>query len=316
MSLSKSALKQSRLLKYAPLLPSAARRFARLDTCRRYLLTALVLVVILIGCAMIPPFVRHQNNDLRVREIAVSSDRIVSGQAVRIAHLSDLHSKQFGQGNSELLAKIQSLEPDLIVNTGDTLHQSGDYYEEIVTFFGQLTDIAPTVSVMGNHEPRTGKRADFIRDLQAEGIHFLDNEFLQLDIGGTPVSLLGIDERYFDRLDSRAHELLLQELSEMSGLRVVLSHYPNEFSLIEEDRAWNRFDFELMFAGHAHGGQWIVPGIGGLFAPEQWLFPVQYRGLYENRLVLSPGLGNSHFPLRLNNFPEIMLVEVGPASTD
>ena len=273
---------------------------------------AALLVVILIGYALIIPFAQHQNSKLRVREISVVSDRLVGADNLRIAHLSDLHSKQFGEGNVDLLNKINELNPDLIVNTGDTLHQSGDYYEEVIVFFGQMADIAPTVSVMGNHEPRTGLRADFIERLVAEGVYFLDNEFLQLDLGGVEVSILGLDERYQLREATRYELSLIEELQGMPGIRIILSHYPHEFSLIEE-QAWSQFDFELMFAGHAHGGQWIVPGIGGLFAPEQWLFPKQYRGLYEGRLVLSPGLGNSHFPLRLNNFPEIMLVELTPA---
>jgi len=252
-------------------------------------------------------FAHYQNNRLVVNRIEVASDR---ADSFSIVQLSDLHGKQFDENNYRLLAEVEALSPDLIVTTGDMIDESTANPEQIASFMGQLVHIAPTVAVMGNHERRSSLRDDFAQALLGEGVQLLDNQFLTLQLGASQVTLLGFDENDFNREMTRTHEPLLEDLAQRQNFRIVLTHYPHEYSLT--DAPFNRFDFDLMFSGHAHGGQWVLPGIGALIAPDQGLFPRYTRGLYDGRLVVSPGLGNSLLPLRLFNYPEIVYLRVNP----
>lgn len=98
----------------------------------------------------------------------------------------------------------------------------------------------------------------------------------------------------------------------MPGIKIVLSHYPENFKAIG-DKSYYKYKFDLMFSGHAHGGQFRIPLIGGLYAPAQGIFPKYTAGIHKgikNNLIISRGLGNSGFPLRLFNKPEIVVVTI------
>jgi predicted MPP superfamily phosphohydrolase len=73
---------------------------------------------------------------------------------------------------------------------------------------------------------------------------------------------------------------------------------------------------DLVLSGHAHGGQFRLPFVGGLFAPNQGFFPEYDSGLYtdgQTQMIVSRGVGNSRFPVRFNNRPEVILIELKPA---
>ena len=273
----------------------------------RKTIKALILLVLLVAVGF---FIHYQNNNLEVREIPIASGRVGS---LNIVHLSDLHGKQFGENNSVLLSQVEVLSPDLIVFTGDMIHSADRNYEEIITFMGALTQLVPTVGVFGNHEARSGVRDDFKYRLVEEGVQVLDNEIAVFELAGGRINVLGFDENLFARRRPVESAPLLEELEVATGLRIVLSHFPQEYSLVG-DASFNNFEFDLMFAGHAHGGQWRIPDVGGIYAPGQGLFPHYSRGLYDERLIVSSGLGNSYFPLRLFNFPEVIAVKVNPVT--
>jgi predicted MPP superfamily phosphohydrolase len=275
---------------------------------KRYLRYAIAVVLLTVLTAAFLVFAHHQNNNLVVTRYAFESNRVSS---LDIVHISDLHGKQFGEGNQRLFDEIAGLQPDLIVFTGDMIDSPRSNVEETIQFMGELTRLAPVLGVMGNHEARSGIREEFKERLTEEGVHVLDNELVSLSLDAGMVNVLGFDENNLTRRYRATHVPLLEELEQMPGLRIVLSHYVHEYSQVGE-ASFDRFDFDLMFAGHAHGGQWILPGIGGLYAPGQGIAPEHYRGFYENRLVANAGLGNSHFPLRLFNFPEVVQLQVNP----
>ena len=91
------------------------------------------------------------------------------------------------------------------------------------------------------------------------------------------------------------------------GYTILLSHRPELFE------TYVNCSIDLVFAGHAHGGQFRLPFIGGLVAPNQGMFPQYDAGLYTDgstSMVVSRGIGNSIIPFRFNNRPEIVLVEL------
>jgi len=282
-------------------MPMGFRRFSI-----RRLSTLLFVLALVIGVGM---FAQYQNNHLVVEHFAVDTDRI---GAFRIVHLSDLHGKQFGFQNEELYQAVVETEPDLVVFTGDMIHFTANNRDDVVAFLARLNQTAPVVCIPGNHEWRSHVREEFFAQLRATGVVVLENEIFTAHFGDKTVHILGLDERYSDGARGETTRTLLGELAGHDGLRIVLSHYPQYFALLDED-SYRLFDFDLMFAGHAHGGQWRIPGFGALYAHGQGVCPPYVSGMYEGRLVVSPGLGNSAFPLRLFNYPQINVIDINGA---
>ena len=97
----------------------------------------------------------------------------------------------------------------------------------------------------------------------------------------------------------------MSSFEQTEDFTLVLSHRPETFQAYVENK------LDVVFAGHAHGGQFRIPGVGGLVAPGQGLFPTFTSGLYEDNgtnMIVSRGLGNSIIPIRIFNTPEIIVV--------
>ncbi|MEG1973176.1 MAG: metallophosphoesterase, partial [Oscillospiraceae bacterium] len=240
---------------------------------------------------------------------------------IKILQISDLHDKQFGGSNSFLKEKVKKLAPDLIVLTGDTVSTGGEKLLSTAKFLRELCKIAPVVGILGNHEQRRDVTEFITAAFKAAGVIVLNNELVTLNINGTDVNILGLCEHQaikridyakslFGFLNYENHDDQLRELSECRGLRILLSHFPENYAKSGNTR-YNRFDFTLQMSGHAHGGQVRLPFVGGVYAPGQGLFPKYDKGLYKgshNNLLVSAGLGNdSPFP-RINNRPTIDMV--------
>ena len=137
------------------------------------------------------------------------------------------------------------------------------------------------------------------------------------------ITFLGLDENqasfeaYRQRKAGTFHyrdsSALFARLAEHPGYKIVLCHYPENFAAVAENN-YRQYDFDLQLSGHAHGGQWILPGIGPVFSPGQGLRPQYARGSFGERprLIVSRGIGNAEFPLRLFNHPEIIVLHLNP----
>jgi len=271
----------------------------------RRLFKVAIFLILLVALAV---FFSYQNRVFDIERIDLSNQRV---GPVRIVQLSDLHGVQFGTGNSRLLEAVLAQQPDLVVVTGDMIQytNTASVRNAIATFLGTLNQSVPVICIPGNHEYRASTRDEFLAALRDAGVVVLENEILTVEADGSTVHLLGLDEPMGDGAVGAQTRALFAELAALPGLRVVLSHYPQYYALIG-DASYQYFDFDVMFSGHAHGGQWILPGIGGLYARGQGLFPQYYRGLYDDRLVVSAGLGNSYLVPRLYNLPHIVVVQV------
>lgn len=276
------------------------------------------LVPILLGIP-ICSFCYYQNNKLDVTKLEVNKN---IRNKIRIVHISDLHSKEFGKDNRWLTKKIIEQNPDLIVATGDIIDSNLKNKDKMLEFLINLNKSVRLIYIPGNNEYRTELMDEFINKLKENGVIALKNEIITLNIKENKISFLGLVEdlnkenmskvkratcRYFYYGDKE----LFNKLKDKSGIKIVLSHYPENFALIN-DKSYNQYDFDIMFSGHAHGGQFILPGVGGLFAPGQGILPKYYSGMYgeKNKLIVSRGLGNSGFPLRLFNKPNIIVLDI------
>lgn len=252
----------------------------------------LAVIILITGVAI---FCYVSNNRLTVAEYEIDA-KIQSD--LKIVHLSDLHAKQFGKKNRRLLAKIKGLKPDLIAFTGDIIHKYRKRDLLVATLLMQeLCEIAPVVFVSGNHEKRNKNYRFLVEKLREAGACVLDNqsvEMMGISISGLDCSSLKNDTIY--ALESRGE------------FKLLLAHMPRFFS------RYASADFDLVLCGHAHGGQWRIPFTDkGLYAPGEGVLPKYCRGLHEengSKMIVSCGLGNSQFPLRLFNPPQIVLVNL------
>ena len=231
----------------------------------------------------------------------------------KIAQISDLHNAVFGEGNSKLLKILAGAEPDIIVITGDLIDSRHTDTGAALSFVRAAAELAPVYYVTGNHE----LRMDFGSiepELEAAGAVLLRNRSVRIERGGEYIELAGIDDPSFLGADGSAKSRAASELERLSvdgAYLVLLAHRPE---LIE---TYAEYGADLVLSGHAHGGQIRLPGLGGLYAPGQGFLPEYDAGLYssgDTSLVVSRGLGNSLFPLRINNRPEVVLAELNHAA--
>lgn len=274
----------------------------------------IVLVALCALLACLIPYLLWANTVLTVSHVEL--DLLPGEGSFTIAQVSDLHNAEFGGGNGELLTILEEAEPDLIAITGDLIDSRRTDPVPALAFLEGAVELAPVCYVTGNHEFRA---YDAYQDLKSQmeelGVIVLENEAVVLE--AVPLRVIGLDDLSFGvRSDpSASPEQILEDaltaLAPQAGeedLRtVLLAHRPEYVELYAQHGA------DLVLSGHAHGGQVRLPGVGGLYAPGQGFLPAYTSGLYqigETSLVVSRGLGNSLFPLRVNNRPEVVLVKL------
>lgn len=275
---------------------------------------------IIITIAMITGFFcYYQNNKISITNLKVKSN---VNKNMRIAQISDLHSKEFGRDNNTLYKVIMDQKPDIIVATGDLIDSNMKRINEIIEFCSRLNKKIPVYYILGNNEMRCSRVKEIVEKLKEKNINVLENEISKIKIKGNIINILGLAEKrvdkgemFYSKVNSRYKvenvEVLFKRLEKLEGIKIVLSHYPENFESVG-NYSYNKYNFDIMFSGHAHGGQFILPRLGGVFAPGQGLFPKYYKGIYggKNKLVVSRGLGNSGFPLRLFNRPDLVIVDL------
>ena len=252
------------------------------------------------------------NTALIVNEYEIVSDRIPEAfSGFRIAQVSDLHNAEFGEGNEKLIELLSQTDPDIIVITGDLIDSRHTDIEIALGFARQAIKLAPVYYVSGNHEARVREYEDLKMSLVEVGVIVLEDQKVQIKRDGESIYILGIDDPSFQEdylfgdSGSVARQAIENLQNESDGYTVLLSHRPELFDLYVDT------GMDLVLTGHAHGGQFRLPFVGGLVAPNQGFFPKYDAGQFtENTttMIVSRGVGNSIIPLRFNNRPEIVLL--------
>ena len=270
---------------------------------------AAAAVLSLLGWALV-----WGNTALVRADVLVCSNGIPEAfDAYRIVQISDLHDAQIGENNEKLIAMTAETEPDCSVLTGDFVDSSRFHPERSLSVAESLVKLAPVYYVSGNHEaiiPDADYQAltDGLRGL---GVCVLEDESAELTRDGQSIRLIGLTDIGFHpgTLEEKKDALrtALSALLPEDEFSVTLAHRPELMDVYTECGA------PLVLSGHAHGGQIRLPGIGGLIAPGQGLFPKSTEGKYEENgttLVVSRGIGNSVLPLRVNDRPQIVVVQL------
>ena len=250
-----------------------------------------------------------------VSTAAISSSRIPPAfSGFRIAQVSDLHNAEFGKDNSTLLRMLSESGPDIIVITGDLVDSAHTDIDTALSFAKEAVQIAPVYYVTGNHEARLTEYGRLRTGLETAGVTVLEDKTVWLERDGGKIMLIGLSDPdftvkgdMFGEVPSMVGTKLESLAGSEGGYTILLSHRPELFETYAD------CGIGLVLSGHAHGGQFRLPFIGGLVAPNQGLFPQYDAGLYTDGstdMVVSRGIGNSIIPFRFNNRPEIVLVEL------
>lgn len=270
----------------------------------KYLIIFAIIALFFIFCY-------YENNKIDTDYYSIECNNAVKN--FKIAHLSDFHSKPF----KSILTKLKAEKPDIICITGDYINDRCKNKDKMLEYGKELLNIAPVYYITGNHERRLENFDELMQELKKIGFNVLLNECADTEF----CTILGLDENQADFDDYKARKNGTFVYKDMSGyfktlekrskFKLVLSHFPENFEGIKELN-YSQYDFDLQLSGHAHGGQWIMPFIGPLFSPGQGILPKYARGQFGTRpkLIVSRGLGNSEFPLRLFNHPELVIVNI------
>ena len=269
------------------------------------------MIFLLLGLCVIL-FCIWQNNSIVITKSVYRNSKIPEEfNGYVIAQISDLHNKEFGSGQRPLLNRLESVSPDLIVITGDLVDSRRYRLDPAMQLVNGAVKIAPVYYVSGNHESRLRQYPEIKSRLTDAGVHVLEDAAEKLSIGNSSIELLGLQDPAFadsdDTDEDHTAELAghLARWSSPDTFQILLCHRPELFSLYAEHH------MDLVFTGHAHGGQIRLPFVGGLVAPGQGIFPRYTSGSYTRgatTMVVSRGLGNSLFPVRVFNRPEIVVV--------
>lgn len=273
----------------------------------------ILLVVAVILCILVV-WTIWSNTALEVNTyVFINEDLPAAFDGFRIAHISDLHNATFGTDNQDLILLLKESQPDIIVITGDLIDSRRTDIDIAKAFIAEATTIAPCYYVTGNHEARVSEYDDLKNYLLQLGVIILDDANCTIQRSDEKISLIGINDPSFetDYLTGDAASIVSSKLNELTTstaeFSILLSHRPELFEIYVDS------NIDLVFSGHAHGGQIRLPLIGGIIAPNQGLFPEYDNGLYssdETTMVVSRGIGNSLFPFRFNNRPEIVVIEL------
>ncbi len=268
------------------------------------LITVLLLVLVVIWIYRGNTLIITANHQMSDEEIPVSFEGFT------IVQVSDLHNAEFGKEQSRLMAAIREANPDIIVVTGDLIDSNRTDIDMAMCFVEQAVQIAPVYYVTGNHETYVPDSYSLLKEKMLDiGVDILEDEAVMLERDGEYIQLMGVgDVQLSDKKNETAgnpFERKLVGLKEDGIYTILLSHRPELFE------TYCRARINLVFSGHAHGGQFRIPLLGGVIAPNQGLFPTYTEGSYEKddtTMIVSRGLGNSVVPVRVNNPPEIVVV--------
>ncbi|MDD6154940.1 MAG: metallophosphoesterase [Eubacteriales bacterium] len=237
----------------------------------------------------------------------------------KIVQISDFHNAFFPPDNQAVIGLIHAEKPDMIAVTGDLLDCRTTNLPLDYMFVNRLVKEAPCYYVMGNHESRIPEIYAELEDyMMKKGVTVLRNQVIPITRENSSIQLIGIDDptsvmvEVFDQT-SAVDDMINYVNYSKDEFSLLLSHRPEAFHV------YVKHGLDLVLTGHAHGGQFRFPGVGGVFAPNQGIFPKYTAGVHKHgrtQMVVSRGVGESRFPFRLNNPPEIPVITLRSTRDD
>ncbi len=241
---------------------------------------------------------------------------------VRAAVISDLHGRELGKDNVRLIAKTAEQFPDVIFLDGDLIDRNSgeEDVRELERLIQSLCEIAPVFFSLGNHEQAYMRNDDTLLErIEAAGATVVNDSFVDVSIADQTLRIGGTLGYgfYFGRSEEEfttsAEYVFLKEFENTDFPTICLAHRPDTFIF---NGAYDMWDIDVVVSGHTHGGLVRLPFVGGLYAPMQGFFPEYDRGYFQlgdnMQMIISSGLAGHGVLPRVNNLPEIVVVDLVP----
>ena len=270
--------------------------------------------IIIIIAAVLAFLIVGLYNELKIASYTLRSPKVE--RAIRIAFLSDLHSCNYGENAQTLVSAIDRQRPDLILLGGDIFDDvlPDDNTEALLR---QISGRYPCYYVTGNHEYWSGAEAFArkMRILEENHVTRLNNEAATVTVQGVQINICGVNDPEAAKIGERfSFNEALEHVARISANRnftLLISHRPERI----DDYA--KYPFDLVLAGHAHGGQWRIPHlINGVYAPNQGVFPKYAGGMYSRSdtcMIVGRGLARESTRIpRFFNRPELVIIDIIP----
>lgn len=263
-----------------------------------YIIIGIIIIFLLII------FFYYEDFKIKITRYNLESKKIKDDY--KIIQISDFHNRKNKWFHNQLIKIINKEKPNIIVITGDLIDIDDCTYAE--KLLERIHNIVPIYFVPGNHECIFGGYPDLLNILDKYNVNVITNKCISLDnnidIYGIKDPSFGIPNDDKESIDSYLNKFNINT----KKYSILLSHRPELFDI------YTKYKFDLVFTGHAHGGQVIVPLIGPLFSPHQGVLPKYARGLHKKNntnMIVSRGLGNSLYAIiRINNRPELVIVSL------
>ena len=271
----------------------------------------IILLVLAIGTgAAVYFYARYTKTHYAITFYQEASRKV--SRNIRLAVISDIHNREYGEGNATLISDFRALNPDLILFLGDTITKTDDDYEPMLNLISSLSGIAPCYGVLGNHE---SERIYYLDDKQLPerfrnaGLKLLRNAEEMISIGGNKIQLIGLEGTPYGFEEYGGRAFMDKVKFDPSVYSIVMHHIPIVF-----DSQLSGYNFDLGISGHTHGGIVNLPFLGGVFGNEEGYFPKYCAGEYaldnQKSLIISRGLGDSRRIPRINNMPELVIIDI------
>lgn len=262
---------------------------------------------IIIICLLLIYFY-YENTTLQITNYSISSSKIPSEfNDYKVIQISDYHNERSKRLNNDLIDKLKNEKPNIIVITGDFIDPYKFNKEPSINL---IKEIAPIYYVLGNHESQFSNFEEIKNRVEEQGVIILENETKIIEKGNSKINLIGINDPQMAHEKSVNDSTIIDKELEISNYNknlfsILLSHRPETF------KTYVKNNIDVVLTGHAHGGQFRIPFIGGIVAPNQGLFPKYTSGLFKENntnMIISRGIGNSIIPVRINNRPELVVI--------
>ena len=269
----------------------------------------IIAVILIISLGF---YFHYENTALQTSNYEVVSEKLSADfNDFKICQISDFHNTRNKNLTNSIVNEIIEEKPDIIVLTGDIIDPETPHMEASFNFIDRIKDYAPIYYIAGNHEAGLDDYAETRKELIKYGVIVLDNDKRVIERNGSKINILGIADPYMAKNRKlKDKDIIKTELNSLTYnedyFTILLSHRPEAFKIYAE------YKMDLVFSGHAHGGQFRLPFIGGLYAPHQGVFPKYTNGTFKKdntTMVVSRGIGNS-FPIRINNRPNLVFVSL------